>query len=81
MHLAPNAAPQDMRLATAAPSIEITQSLWQNAFGRGIDLQRQAAVAQTRSQKADIAATQKSLEVDAKAKFWTVWYLRRSASK
>ncbi|HYX38705.1 MAG TPA: TolC family protein [Oligoflexus sp.] len=76
INLGPNAPRMDADLATLSPSIEVSQSLWQNAWGRSIELQRSALTSATRIQERQLEAMQAGKRLEARLAYGRVVFAR-----
>ena len=62
------------------PSIELTQSLWRNFFGKEVKAQEQAQSSMVRAQSAQDRFTLKNLQMLAENTFWRLYYAQNSVS-
>ncbi len=81
INLGPGVPRMDADLATLSPSIEVSQALWQNAWGRSIELQRSALSASTRIQEKQLQAMKAGRRLEARLAYGRVVFARERVQK
>lgn len=76
INLGPGVPRMDADLATLTPSIEVSQALWQNAWGRSIELQRNALTSATRIQEKQREALLVGKKLEARLAYGRVVFAR-----
>lgn len=76
INLGPGMPRMDADIATLSPSIEVSQALWQNAWGRSIELQRSALSSATRIQEKQLEAMQVGKKLEARLAYGRVVFAR-----
>ena len=76
INLGPTVPGFDADLARLSPSIEVAQSLWQNAWGYSIELQRSAQSSATRIREKQLGAIQMGQRLEARLAYARVVFAR-----
>jgi outer membrane protein TolC len=76
INLGPGLPRMDADLATLSPSIEVSQALWQNAWGRSFELQRNALSSATRVREKQLEALQVAKKLEARLSYGRVVFAR-----
>lgn len=76
INIGPGLPRMDADVATLSPSIEVSQALWQNAWGRSIELQRNALSSATRVREKQLEALQVGKKLEARLAYGRVVFAR-----
>ncbi len=72
----PTQPPSDQKFANLTPSVELSQSLWQDAFGKMISIQRQILLNQSETAKSSAETQKRFFTMQAKNTYYRLAFAR-----
>ena len=74
--IAPSPSSSDLDTSVFAPTIEVSQSLLQNGFGRALSLQRELLARQSDGQSSELLIRQQAVTLEAKLAYYRLAFMR-----